>query len=133
MRVGSAHRLATAAIAAVFCLTLATGALAQPAEVCREFTDPAEPRAYSLSGLLFLCDAPPCYNREITDLETGETVAVAAVFACPADRRHRTALQAHVADDFNEMVSVIGFPATWDGFGIPATVLIVTDFGPELR
>ena len=133
MRVGSACRLAAAAVAALSALSLAAAALAQPAEVCAEFTDPGEPRAYLLSHLLFLCEAPPCYNQQITDMETGATTAVAAAFACPADPEDRAALQDHVWVDVGEIVSVIGFLATWDGYGEPATVLIATDVGPELR
>ena len=133
MRVRSARRLAAAAVAALSAVSLSTGVPAQPAEVCAEYTDPGDPRAYRLSSLMFLCEAPPCYNQEITDIETGETMAVAAAFACPADPADRTALQDHLWVDFDETVTVIGFPATWDGYGEPATVLIATDFGPDLR
>ncbi len=101
-------------------------------DACSDFEPPQETRAYALTGPSFLCEAPPCFNMLITDVETGETTEIAHVFACPADPADRETLAAHVDLDFDVTVSVIGYPATWDGFGPTAAVFVATGIGPDL-
>ena len=101
-------------------------------DACMDFERPQETRAYALTGPSFLCEAPPCFNMLITDVETGDTTEIAHVFACPADPADREALEAHVGLDFDVTVIVIGYPAIWDGFGPAAAVFVATGIGSDL-
>ena len=125
------RRLATA-LSATLIHVAGTQAAWALHEACSDFVPPRETRTYSLTGPSFLCEAPPCFNMLVTDAETGETTEIAHVFACPADPADREALASHVDLDFDATVSVIGYPATWDGFGPPATVFVATGIGPDL-
>ena len=129
-RLGLAAKLAAVFLAAGAGPVVAQSGAAQP-DPCDEVTGAAPPRLYEATGPNFLCEAEPCYNIRITDIETGETQDVARIFACPADAADRPALESYVALDLpGETIRVVGYTADWDGFGLTGLVLVATAAAP---
>ena len=107
----------------------ANTAAGMPNDTCMALAQQGTPAAYRIEGLLFFCDAPPCYNIRVTALDTGQTVDVANRFICPVDPTQEEALGEALSFPVWDPIVVRGFITDHVEFGIEMTVFVVT--GPD--
>ena len=120
--------LAALILAGAVALSATPAAAMADSEACPVLSQRGEAAAYRVEGLLFLCDAPPCYNIQVTALDTGTTTDVAHRFICPADPTQEAALRDALQLPIREPASAVvqGFITDHVVFGVDMTVFVAT-------
>ena len=91
---------------------------------CPVLSQRGAPASYRIEDLPFVCEAPPCYNIQVTALDTGQTTDVAHRFICPADPAQEEALRDVLSWPIIEPALVQGFITEHVDFGIDMTVFV---------